>query len=43
MTVNWSKVAHLLIIWAFYLGLVGFALNAPGVLLLIGSILYLIF
>lgn len=41
MTLDLGKLGWLLIVWAFFIGLVGLALNVPTVLLIIGSALYL--
>ena len=42
MSINLYKLGLLLIIWAFFWGTVGLGLTWPVVLLIIGSILFLL-
>jgi len=42
MSINLAKVSHLLLIWAFFMGLIGLGLTWPTVVLVIGTVLYLI-
>lgn len=37
-----GKVAYLLLVWAFFMGLVGLGMTVPTLLLVIGTILYLV-
>jgi hypothetical protein len=42
MNINVGKVAVLFIVWAFFIGMVGLGVTVPTLLLIIGSILYLL-
>lgn len=42
MTIDRNKIATLLIVWAFFIGLIGLGLTVPTVLLIIGTILFLL-
>jgi hypothetical protein len=42
MNISVGKIATLLFLWAFFIGLVGLAATIPTFLLVVGTILYLI-
>lgn len=42
MTLDRNKLGYLFLVWAFFVGLVGIGLTIPMLLLIIGTILYLL-
>lgn len=42
MNINVGKIGILLIVWAFFIGLVGLGLTVPMLLLVVGSVIYLL-